>query len=249
MRGRTRRPPPRRPSGKPAPPRPGAAPPAECAGPRPRRAARQSVSHVGVRLRLPHLEGGLPLRGEDGGAHPGLQPPLLAGQHRPPRSAGQGEGRRGAARRSPGGGGPGSAAPHGGGGAGLGLPARPPPPPLLLTARRWGAGRAPAPRPKRTGFPPAPACGRAPSGCRGRFPRCGGWGGTDGGRDDDDPGENAGGGPNAAGVRRLAVSRPPPGCWGLLRSMSQEQLMLSGASPSSRLLPSTEVEYIHFDLV
>lgn len=62
-----------------------------------RPAVGQAGGHVGVRVRLPHLEGGFPLRAEDGGAHPGLQPPVLAGQHGPPRRAGQGEAGRGRA--------------------------------------------------------------------------------------------------------------------------------------------------------
>lgn len=116
---------PRRPARPPLPP-PAVRRPA--AGGPGRPAVGRAVSHVGVRLRLPHLEGGFPLRGEDGGAHPGLQPPLLAGQHRPPRRAGQGEAGRGAPRAAAGlaeePGGPGSAAPHRGGGAGgLRLPA------------------------------------------------------------------------------------------------------------------------------
>lgn len=47
--------------------------------------------HVGFRLRLPDLESGLSIRGEKNRLHQRLQPSVLAGQHRPPGSTGEGE--------------------------------------------------------------------------------------------------------------------------------------------------------------
>ena len=46
---------------------------------------------VGFWLRVPHLEGGLPLSGQGGWIYLRLQQALLAGQHRPPRGSWQGE--------------------------------------------------------------------------------------------------------------------------------------------------------------
>lgn len=46
---------------------------------------------MGFWLRVPDLEGGLPLSGQAGRTHHRLQPAFLARQHRPPRSPGQGK--------------------------------------------------------------------------------------------------------------------------------------------------------------
>lgn len=46
---------------------------------------------MGFWLWVPDLEGGLPLSGQDGRIHHGLQQALLAGKHRPSRGPRQGE--------------------------------------------------------------------------------------------------------------------------------------------------------------